>query len=421
MRSIRHVCLVMWLMLAATTATVARGQIPLPRDVGTTAEPRVHDGRERYLGVWGRDAWSESRPAAVEVEVDSSTGGLTVTNGFDRDHWRPFPSGFLRSAGRIENGELVTALSPVVTGRYRLLPDGRLFARLERRGTWHEVRYAIFERLPTEPQARAAAPADTEARPWRMVDIPMTDPGTGRPITLKATFYPPVVPGPVPLLLMNHGDVTPGVESLVQRHGELARLFVSRGWAVLELMRRGAGGSGGTLLPEIRRDGPLTAEYGDRRMASDIADVDAALAAVRAWPQIDAHRILLGGQSRGGLIAIEYLAARPESALGAINFSGGAWSEADERTFLQGRYTRDRFARAGAVIRKPTLWLYGDNDRYYSAPFIQSWFDAYRAAGGDGTLRIVSGVPRNGHDLVFHPDFWESTMLDMITRITDAK
>lgn len=417
MRSIVRACRVgIWLTLVIVTATSgARAEIPLPADIITAPTPITSSAESAFLGVWAHDAWSESRPAALVIQPGAAAGTLRVTHAYDHDRWRPFPAGFHDSPGRLVDGELVTALSPTVTARYRLLPDGRLFGRLERRGTWHDVRYVIFERLPMPP--RRAALTDTDARPWRMVDIPMTDPDTGRPIVLKATYYPASGPGPAPVLVMGHGDVTVGYEYLVQRHGELARLFVSRGWAVVEMMRRGTGGSGGTLLPEFRRDGPITAAYGDRRIAADIADVDAVLAAVRTWPGIDANRILLGGQSRGGLVAIEYLAARPDAALGAINFAGGGWCERDEQAILQGRYTLDRFARAGASIRKPTLWLYGDNDRCFSAPFIRRWFDAYRSAGGTGDLLIVSGVPGDGHSLVAHADFWERRILDMLQRL----
>jgi dienelactone hydrolase len=402
------------MMLAATV----HGEIPLPCNLPLSAGGGpAGDPARPFIGVWAHDAWSESRPAAVLVERGDRSGHLRVINAVDRDRWRPFRAGFHDSPGRVESGVLTARLSASIGARYRLLPDGRLFARLERHGVWREVRYGIFERLPAEPSARQAALARTDARPWRMVDIPMTDPDTGQRIALKATYYPATTSGPAPLLLMNHGDVTPGFESLVLRHGELARLFVSRGWAVLEMMRRGTGGSGGTLLPELRPDAPPTAAYGDRRMAADIADVDAVLAAVRSWSQIDPARILLGGQSRGGLVALEYLAARPDAAIGAINFAGGIWCEDVERRWLDGRYALDRLARAGRSIRKPTWWFYGDNDRCASVGLIRRWFDAYRAGGGTGELMLFSGVPVDGHSLYTHPVFWEHDMLAILRRL----
>ncbi len=417
MRLVVRSCLAsVWLTLAiVVTATVARAEIPLPADITVRPTASTSSAESAFLGVWAHDAWNEERPAALVVQSGASAGLLRVTLAYDRDKGRPFPAGFTPSTGRVVDGELRTELSSNVSARYRVLPDGRLFGRLERRGTWHDVRYVIFDRLPAIPHRTALT--DTDARPWRMVDIPMTDPDTGRPIALKATYYPSSRRGTAPLLLMGHGDVSPGYEYLVKRHGDLARLFVSRGWAVLEMMRRGTGGSGGTLLPEFRPDSPPTAAYGDRRIAADIADVDAVVAAVRTWPDIDANRIMLSGHSRGGMIAIEYLAARPDAAIGAVNFSGGGWCEGDEQTFLEGRYTVDRFAKAGASIRKPTLWLYGDNDSCFSVPFIRRGFDAYRAAGGTGELLIYSGVPREGHDLLSHAILWEQRILDMLQRL----
>lgn len=406
------------LMAAALSIAAARGEIPMPPDALAVAESTPPAGpMGALIGVWAHDAWQESHPAAVAIASDDGVKARVV-HAYDRDHWRPLVASHHTDVGRLDGDALVVRFSSHVAVRYSPLPDGRLFGRMERRGEWHDVRYVIFDRLPVDLQTRKAELARTDARPWHMVDIPMTDPDSGRPITLKATYYPPATAGRAPLLLMNHGDVTPGHEGLVLQQGELARLFVSRGWAVLEMMRRGAGGSGGTLLPEIPRNGLPTAAYGDRRMAADFADVDAALAAARTWATVDPARILLGGFSRGGMVALEYLAAHPDAAIGALNFSGSIWGEDIERDKVRKRYTGDRLARAGTGIRKPTLWLYGDNDSYQSVPIIRQRFDGYRAAGGTGELRIYSGVPHEGHDLINRPAFWEDGVLAFLRRLS---
>ncbi|HJQ58655.1 MAG TPA: hypothetical protein VJ890_17230 [Vineibacter sp.] len=405
--------------IATLTAAAgsARAEIPVPADwieVGATASTPAPVGP--FAGLWARDAWSESRPAALAI-MPGAGDAARVLHAYDADRWRPFPAGQHEAAGKIEDQRLTVTLSSSVSARYRLLPDGRLFGRMERQGTWRSLRYIILENITGNGAARRAALAETTARPWKMVELPITDPDTGTGIALTATYYPAVRSGRAPLLLMTHGDVTPGSERLVARHGELARLFVSRGWAVVEVMRRGTGGSGGKLLPEFRSDGPPTAAYGDRRMAADIADIDAALAVVRGWPQIDASSILLGGQSRGGLIALEYLAARPAAVIGAVNFAGAGWCEDVERASLQGRYTGDRLAAAGARSRGPTWWFYAESDRCSSPPLVRGWFDAYRAAGGDTELLMVGGVPGDGHGLIHHPVFWEARMLDILQRL----
>jgi len=409
------VAVMVLLLLAAIVQTVtALGDVRLPPDVLRSAPSTSVTGPlGRMAGIWAGDAWQDSRPAALAIGSDDGVVPH-VTQAYGGDHWRPMSASYHTDIGRIDGDWLVVPWSDHLEARYRLLPDGRLFGRLERHRAPNEVHYVVFERLPAESQARAAALTRTDSRPWRMVDIPMTDPDSGKPITLKATWYRPAVPGRAPLLLMTHGDVTPGYENLVLRYGELARLFVSQGWSVLQVMRRGTGGSGGTLLPEFRPEGPPTVAYGDRRMAADIADLDAVLADAPGWPDVDPARILLGGFSRGGLIALEYLAVRPDAAIGAINFSGGIWCEDVERAELQGSYTGDRLAAAGATIRKPTWWFYADNDHCQSTALIRQRFDGYRAAGGTGGLRIYSGVPRDGHDLINRPVLWEADLLAIL-------
>ena len=407
--------MVLLLLLAAIVHTVAvLGGIPLPSDVlkSTASEP-VAVPWEPMVGLWAGDAWHDSRPAAVAI---GSGDGVVpqVTQAYGGDRWRPMSASHHAGIGRIDGDSLVVPFSGDLEARYRPLPDGRLFGRLEHHRQRNEVSYVIFERLPAESQARAAELSRTGRRPWRMVDIPMKDPDSGRSIALKATWYPPAVSGRAPLLLMTHGDVTPGYENLVLRYGELARLFASRGWSVLQVMRRGTGGSGGTLLPEFRPEGPPTVAYGDRRMAADIADLDAVLADAQGWANVDPARILLGGFSRGGLVALEYLAVHPNAAIGAINVSGGIWCEDVERAELQGRYTGDRLATAGATIRKPTWWLYGDNDHCQSVALTRQRFEGYRAAGGTGELHIYAGVPRDGHDLINRPNLWEADMLAIL-------
>ena len=45
-------------------------------------------------------------------------------------------------------------------------------------------------------------------------------------------------------------------------------------------------------------------------MARAIEDVDAAMAYLRAQPWADPERVLVGGQSRGGILSVAYAAER---------------------------------------------------------------------------------------------------------------
>ena len=59
-----------------------------------------------------------------------------------------------------------------------------------------------------------------------------------------------------------------------------------------------------------------------------LGDIEAAIAALRPRPEVSKGRLLIGGQSRGGLLSIAYAAKHPDQVLGAINFVGGWLAEA---------------------------------------------------------------------------------------------
>jgi len=47
--------------------------------------------------------------------------------------------------------------------------------------------------------------------------------------------------------------------------------------------------------------------------------------AILAMPFVDDERVVMGGQSRGGILSVAYAGRRPEQVKGVINFVGG-WS-----------------------------------------------------------------------------------------------
>ena len=91
----------------------------------------------------------------------------------------------------------------------------------------------------------------------------------------------------------------------------------------------------------------------------------------------------------------------------AINFVGG-WMGAACSTASTINQT---LFKRGAAYGQPTLWLYGDNDSYYPLSHSRSNFEAYRAAGGKGTLNEYKpAAGQNGHGISFVPSLWEATM-----------
>ena len=55
------------------------------------------------------------------------------------------------------------------------------------------------------------------------------------------------------------------------------------------------------------------------------------------------------------------------------------------------------YAGYGKTAKVPTLWLYSENDRYWGKRLPRQWFDAFVAAGGQGTFVQLPPYAKDGH------------------------
>ena len=267
--------------------------------------------------------------------------------------------------------------------------------------------------LPQGARAQAPAPPVAET-----VAIPLIEKrplGARRELHLEGSLYRPPAPGRVPVLVFNHGSTGAGrvsPSSTAQyRYPEVARFFVERGWAVLIPMRRGRGASGGEYLERYDCDRAILAAGVERA----IEDLDAALAFVSAQPWADPTRLLLGGMSRGGLLAVVYPSRRAVAARGVVTFAGG-WTveRCDDRT----RFNEDTFAEAGRTARLPMLWLYSENDRNYGPAAVGAYHQGFVRAGGTATLEMFPPIGHDGHILLpGEARAWRTAVSDFLDRL----
>jgi dienelactone hydrolase len=247
------------------------------------------------------------------------------------------------------------------------------------------------------------------------VRIPMTEPGPGgKGITLEATLYRPAGDGPRTVLLFNHGSTGGGniALSTTMRPSRQAQFFVERGFAVLAPMRWGRGASDGA---HAEYEGTCEPDVLSAGLARAIEDVDAAVAYLRAQPWADPARVLIAGQSRGGLPSVAYAAERSGTVRGVINFAGG-WTS--QRCDDAGRgFNRATFASAGGRTRIPMLWLYAEEDGYYSAAWIRRYHEAFVQAGGTATFQLFPAFGSDGHRLVDRIELWGAAVDDFLRRL----
>ncbi|MGN6388743.1 MAG: dienelactone hydrolase family protein [Burkholderiaceae bacterium] len=207
---------------------------------------------------------------------------------------------------------------------------------------------------------------------------------------LETTIFKPPGPGPFPVLVMNHG------KALGDPHDQgrdrfffISREFVRRGYAVLVPMRRGFAESTGDYVErdcDMSANGEIQAE-----------DIDGVLDYVDRQPWADRDRVVVAGQSYGGLAALAFGTHRFPGVRGLINFAGGLriyGGTCDWRASLV-----DAFADYGARTAVPSLWFYGENDSHFDPELASEAYRAYEAAGGHARLIAYGPFHKDAHGM----------------------
>jgi len=242
----------------------------------------------------------------------------------------------------------------------------------------------------------------------------------GKSVRLEMRIYKPAGKGRVPTLVFNHGSTGRGRDPRAAREPidfpRLAQFFVQRGWAVVIPARRGRAGSEGFYDEGFALDhslgytcNPELSIPGADRALRDIA---AAMNAILAMPFVDRDRLIIGGQSRGGILSVAYAGQHPEQIKGVINFVGG-WLGRECQT---ADTVNRRLFQRGASYPGDTLWLYGNGDPYYSLSNSQKNFEAFQTAGGNGTFNGFRQPENIGHRLVGFPEVWGPLVDDYLKR-----
>lgn len=217
-------------------------------------------------------------------------------------------------------------------------------------------------------------------------------------IKLEAMEIRPRGAGPFPLAVIAHGK--DGGED--QRRAQTAigmtsraLAFAKRGFVAVVAMRRGYGTSQGQYA---ENDGTCEATRYLEASRAGARDLVATVAAAAARPGVDRTRILVVGDSVGGINALALAAMPPPGVLGVVNFAGGRGGDPAE----PGKVCQpDRLIEAvrsfGAAGKLPTLWIYAENDQLFSAALARQMYQSYVGPGGKATLAMLPPIGRDGH------------------------
>jgi dienelactone hydrolase len=248
---------------------------------------------------------------------------------------------------------------------------------------------------------------------------PFVEDGTA--VSLEVVLFKPLTGVRFPTVVFHHGSTgngsDPALFGLTFTSKAITQYFVERGWMVAFPQRRGRGRSDGLYDEGFQPD---RSAYSCRAVLTLVGaeraldDLDAITEWLRMRADVDTTRMLVGGTSRGGILSVAHVARRPDVYLGAINFVGGwlgegcgDYREVNRKLFVD-----------GAGFPGPTLWLYGENDSFYSVPYSRTNFDAYMVAGGLGAFHALTrATGLDGHFIINDPPLWEATMDDFIDRL----
>jgi len=242
----------------------------------------------------------------------------------------------------------------------------------------------------------------------------------GQPVSLEVVLFKPLEDSRYPIVVFHHGSTGNGTDpslfGITFTSKSLIRYFVARGWMVAFPQRRGRGRSDGLYDEGFKLDRSsysCDANLALAGAARALDDLDVITDWVRGRADVDTTRMLVGGTSRGGILSVAHMPRRPDVYLGAINFVGGWIAEGcgDYRTINQTLFVD------GAVTPVESLWLYGENDSFYSLDYSHGNFDAFAAAGGLGTLFELTRPPGlNGHFVLNDPESWGPLMDEFLGR-----
>ena len=382
------------------------GGVPLPEDAEISTLPSTAPlNHRRFVGAW-IGAWEDAIRHVLIVESIRPDGEAQVIYAVGDNPWANIPGAWHRHTASVSGD--VLKISKTFNAAYRLEAGGTLT------GTWQRGSSRALAKLSTIDLGTLMRGGPTLS--WSssnveflMLDTELTE--NGKPVRLETVVYRPKGEGPFPLLVFNHGATLNGREPKRFRDTWssflLANAFVDRGWMVAFPQRRGRGRSDGVydegFAPD-RKQGyscdPMRSVTGAERA---LGDIDAAIAALRSRPEVSKGPILVGGQSRGGLLSIAYAAKHPDQVLGVINFVGGWLAE----TCGTAAALNKALFQRGASYPRPTLWLYGKGDATFSMEHSRANFEAFVQAGGKGRfydLPVPDSTP--GHLLVLWPERW---------------
>jgi dienelactone hydrolase len=404
------VIMVVLLLPGAALADRLIDGVPIPDDISIApVSAATSDSGQGFLGAWvGR--WGGSLKHILIVESVQHDGTARVIYSVGDNPNATIKRNWIRPPATVRDDTLT--ITGAFTATYKLTTATTATASFQggRGRAQAEMTKFDFAALTAPGRKVFVDPEST------MIQTKLRENGT--PIRLEVDIAKPAGNGPFPLVVINHGSGRGNDPALIGQTfapAELAEYFVRKGFMVAFPQRRGWSKSEGLFDEgfEVDRsqgyacDAKLALPGADRALT----DIEAAVEVLRQRPDVAQQPIVMAGASRGGIISIAYAGMHPQEVAGVINFVGGWTGERCQSP------SNDTLFKRGANFPRETLWLYGDNDPFYSLAYTQARFAEFKAAGGKGAFFEFEVPSHNGHMVMLFPQLWTSQVEHYLEKI----
>ena len=237
-------------------------------------------------------------------------------------------------------------------------------------------------------QARAEDKLDSSLGEKVVVVPSSRDPSVHFETTI---FWPTAgVAADAPLVLINHG--TKGGSITQERYRPLSpvRFFHQLGWPVVVPNRRAYSNSTGQ---RVKVRGCDLKTYG----LENARDVDDVVDWLLTQEQFKSRKLVVVGQSTGGLTTMAYSSLASNKAVAIINFHGGMHPNSAADCLWDARL--DAFSSYAKTSRPTSLWVYTANDHSSNPAYITRLHQIFMAGGGKAELVQLPDFEDDGHYL----------------------
>jgi dienelactone hydrolase len=241
--------------------------------------------------------------------------------------------------------------------------------------------------------------AQQEFAAVRLVDEDVRIPVSNGNYSVAAKILRPDGAGPYGAIVLNHGAAVSAEERRNESPDLLlhtASQFARRGYVVVMPLRRGFGATGGEFAEDA---GSCRNPDYPRGEAAAAEDVMAAYDYTRTLPYVDGSRMILAGQSAGGVASLYTAARAPEGLVAVLAFAAGRGGNPARNPGVPCAVEplARVFDEMGKAVRVPVLFHYAENDHFFNAQTSRLWYERFTAGGARAEYVLQPPFGKDGH------------------------